>query len=240
MAILLALPCLGVGKTLRLMTFNIYHCGKGMDRVARCIESASPDFACLNEVDRGVKRSGGIDQTAELARRTGMHGTFAKALNLGGGAYGVAILSKEEPVSVDRVPLPGREKRVLLICEFRNCVVATAHLDLHTQNQLKSIGVIRSSLGRYSKPVFFGGDWNATPESATIREIEKSMKILSPVEGVKTFIGGSQKDKPEYVIDYIAAGREYADRLEVVRAYVGDDKTASDHVPVVVELRRRR
>ena len=34
-----------------------------------------------------------------------MHGVFAKAINLTGGEYGIAILSKEEAVATNRVAL---------------------------------------------------------------------------------------------------------------------------------------
>src|SRR5678816_3441002 len=62
-------------KTIRVMTFNI-HVGVGMDkkldlqRIADVINREQPDLVGLQEVDRGVKRTEGKDEIAELAEMT--------------------------------------------------------------------------------------------------------------------------------------------------------------------------
>ena len=124
-----------VPAKVRLVSYNIHHC-RGMDnkvsvaRTAAAIMREKPDFAGLQEVDRNVDRSGFADQPKELARLTGMHATFAKAIPLGErGEYGVAVLSREKPLSVRRTPLPGPEPRVLLLCEFADCWFGSTHLD---------------------------------------------------------------------------------------------------------------
>src|SRR5689334_21677349 len=64
-------------KTLRVMTYNI-HVGVGMDkkldlqRIADVINRERPDLVGLQEVDRGVKRTEGKDEIAELAALTRM------------------------------------------------------------------------------------------------------------------------------------------------------------------------
>jgi endonuclease/exonuclease/phosphatase family metal-dependent hydrolase len=86
-------------KTLRVMTYNI-HVGVGMDkkldlqRIADVINGQHPDLVGLQEVDRGVKRTEGKDEIAELAKLTSMNYTFAHNLDYQGGQYGVAILSR--------------------------------------------------------------------------------------------------------------------------------------------------
>src|SRR5215470_3969068 len=68
-------------KTLRIMTYNI-HVGVGMDkkldlqRIADVINKEKPDLVGLQEVDRGVKRTEGIDEIAELAAMTRMDYAF--------------------------------------------------------------------------------------------------------------------------------------------------------------------
>lgn len=85
--------------TIRVMAYNIFH-GQttlgtiDMDMFGQIIKDENPDLVSLQEVDKGVTRSGGIDETAELSARTGLTGYFAKARNFQGGDYGVAILSK--------------------------------------------------------------------------------------------------------------------------------------------------
>ena len=57
------------------MTYNI-HVGVGMDkkldlqRIADVINAERPDLVGLQEVDRGVKRTEGKDEIAELAKLT--------------------------------------------------------------------------------------------------------------------------------------------------------------------------
>src|SRR5215510_14114482 len=86
-------------RTLRVMTYNI-HVGVGMDkkldlqRIANVINAAQPDLVGLQEVDRGVKRTEGKDEIAELAEMTKMKYAFAPNLDYQGGKYGVAILSR--------------------------------------------------------------------------------------------------------------------------------------------------
>src|SRR5690606_10004922 len=85
--------------TLRVLTYNIFHgeTTRGeidMDLCGQIIKDENPDLVALQEVDKGVERSGRIDQTAELSVRTGLTGYFAKARDFQGGDYGVAILSK--------------------------------------------------------------------------------------------------------------------------------------------------
>ena len=81
------------------MTYNI-HVGVGMDkqldlqRIADVILKEKPDLVGLQEVDRGVKRTQGIDEIVKLAQMTHMEYAFAHNLDFQGGQYGVAILSR--------------------------------------------------------------------------------------------------------------------------------------------------
>src|SRR5215470_13997983 len=94
----LVLFCSGVSpatakRTLRVMTYNI-HVGVGMDkkldlqRIADVINKERPDLVGLQEVDRGVKRTEGKDEIAELAAMTRMDYAFAPNLDFQGGKYG--------------------------------------------------------------------------------------------------------------------------------------------------------
>ena len=106
------MPSLGAAQDIRLMSYNILH-GKGADgqvdipRIAAVISREKPDFVGLQEVDRGVSRSHGLDERAELGRLTGLHPTFASAFPYRGGEYGRAMLSREVPLTVDKIQLDG-------------------------------------------------------------------------------------------------------------------------------------
>lgn len=114
-------------RLLRIGTYNVLH---GIDvrtgtvdlgAAADAIAALRLDVVALQEVDRGLARSGGIDQTLELAERLDAVGVFAPALlgdpgtrweavptaDSGGPAYGVGLLSRLPVRATQRRALPG-------------------------------------------------------------------------------------------------------------------------------------
>src|SRR4029078_683171 len=102
-------------QTLHVMTYNI-HVGVGMDqkldlqRIAGVINAEHPDLVGLQEVDRGVKRTEGKDEIAELAKLTAMNYAFAHNLDYQGGQYGVAILSRFPIKQIDHRKYENRRE----------------------------------------------------------------------------------------------------------------------------------
>ena len=224
--------------SLRIMTYNIQH-GAGMDDVvnldkqATIIENAMPDVVGLQEVDSCVKRSGYLNEAAVLARKLGMYATFGPAIPLSAGKYGVAVLSKEQPLSVRNIPLPGVEKRTMLVCEFQDYVFASTHLDLNEDNRLASADIIIGEAARWEKPFFICGDWNDTPTSALLTKMKKKFQFLNYLNTIRsnyTF----PADNPTSIIDYIAT---YGHIVKSIKSRsVLNEPDASDHRPVVVEI----
>ena len=229
----------------RVMSYNVRHCCGSdqkvdIDRTVAAILREKPDFAGIQELDcRSPKRSGGVDQPAELGRLTGMHATFAAAVPYpNNGGYGVAVLSKEKPLSVVKLPLPGREPRILLLCEFKDFWFGTTHLALQSTNRVKSVEIIRKAVEERSskKPVLLTGDWNASPESDTLVGFKKFMTVLSK-ERRRTFHGFKPyKPGSERCIDYIAVSSSSASGFEVKDSYVVEDTVTSDHFPIVTAV----
>ena len=243
-----AVPVFGY-DSMRIMSFNICHCAthyslsitdEDVQRTASVIAAENPDFVCLQEVDDKTTRSNGIDETARLAELTGMYGTFGKARDYQGGGYGVAILSRQEPLSVSTRTVEGNEARLLLICEFDDYYIATIHFDNNRDLRLASIPTVRDALAALDKPVFISGDWNATPSSETLDAMREFVTIVSPQSGVRTF-GDFEGD--DYVIDYIAVDTKDADMFFVKRGYcvsnVVNGEGSSDHNPVIVDVVKR-
>ncbi len=87
-------------------TFNIKHGAEGLENIAGVISSVSPDIIGLEEVDVGCERSGYADECAELARLAGYdYYAFSRAIRLGSGEYGTAILSRYPIESFEVIPL---------------------------------------------------------------------------------------------------------------------------------------
>ena len=249
-ASIVALPSFASEKydSFTIMSFNICHCATNytlsvtdeeVRRTATLISSVAPDFVCLQEVDDKTTRSNGIDETARIAELTGMHGVFGKARDYQGGGYGVAILSKDEPLSVTTRTVEGNETRLLLICEFADFCVATIHLDNNKTLRLQSIPTIREELAKHSKPVFLTGDWNATPDSDTLALIKEFVAVISPEHGIVT-LNSQIGVRDEYVIDYVAVDSAHREDFYVRRAWCIDNRVngigSSDHDPVVVDV----
>ena len=226
-----------------IMSFNVRHC-RGSDkkldvpRTAAVIAAAKPRFAALQEIDFKAKRSERIDEPAELARLTGMKATFGKTINLQGGEYGVMLLSAEEPISVTKVPLPGKEPRLLLLAEFDDCVVGSTHLSVSTEKErMDSVGLIRDAIARFKKPVFVCGDWNARPDSPVLKEMGKFLALLTPTDQ-NTYHGTAPKllSDPKHCIDYIAVDTAHSKSFRVLERGVVPDTVTSDHKPIFVRI----
>lgn len=224
--------------TLKLMTYNIRN-ANGMDgvcsfqRVANVINNASPDVVAIQEVDSMTNRSGHMYVLAEIAERTQMHAYFAPAIDYDGGKYGVGLLTKQVPVRLQTIPLPGREEaRVLILAEFEDYIYCCTHLSLTQEDRMKSLEIVKSFTASYKKPLFLAGDLNAEPESDFVKELQKDFQILSNPKH-PTY----PAPEPKETIDYITTLKSTANGFAFISAQVLNEPIASDHRPLLVELR---
>ncbi len=170
----------------------VYNIHAGMDaagadniaRVAALVRESGADVALLQEVDRGVRRSRGVDQPAELARLTGMQAAFGKTLDFQGGDYGIAILSRW-PIDGDSLvrlvvepPQPrseGRtEPRGALHATLRSpwgpLEVVNTHIDASRDDrwrrqEMPQVVALATRLLARGGTVLAGGDLNSEPAS---------------------------------------------------------------------------
>ncbi|HEX8336739.1 MAG TPA: endonuclease/exonuclease/phosphatase family protein, partial [Pyrinomonadaceae bacterium] len=161
---------------LKVMSYNI-HVGVGMDkkqdlkRIADVIRGERVDLVGLQEVDRGVERTGRVDEIKELARLTGMDYAFAHNLDYQGGQYGVAVLSRFPILAIDHRRYANRrerERRGFIRVEVevggRRLNFVTTHLDyqwldgrlFETEQLLKALEDVRG-------PLLIVGDFNEEP-----------------------------------------------------------------------------
>ena len=221
----------------KILSYNVRHCA-GMDlvvdydRTAEVIAENQPDVVALQELDSMMGRSGQKYQIEELAMRTNYYPVFGKAIDYDGGGYGVGVLTKEQPLSTKRIPLPGEEPRVLLIVELENYVIACTHLDLEESERLASTPLIIEEAQCWQKPFILAGDWNDYPNSQVLNELQKYFTINSGNE--PTF----PADEPNECIDYVATFNNYS--AKTLESVVIDEKEASDHRPLLVKIQLPR
>ncbi len=107
---------------LRVASWNIQSCRRGLPGIADGIEALGADLVALQEVERGTTAGGGVDQAEFLARAAGFdHCLFLPALWRDGGEYGQALLSRHplRPLLPLALPVPrGAEPRLLGLAQI--------------------------------------------------------------------------------------------------------------------------
>lgn len=230
----------------RVMTWNIHH-GEGTDgrveleRIAEVIKQERADLVLLQEVDKGVPRTGRRDLPAELARLTGLSGVFSNNFHLQGGEYGNALLTRF-PVARWRnhhyQMLRQGEQRGLLqavvTLEARELAVFCTHLDYRPDDaeRLSNVVEIKRLAQEYgAMPLLVGGDFNAAPSSRTAAAMaevfDDGWKLAGQGDGF-TFSSARLRSR----IDFLWVRR--AGPLRLVKAWVVSTP-ASDHLPLVTE-----
>jgi len=226
-------------SVLRVGTYNVCH-GLGLDRrldlqrTAAVLRRLDADVITVQEVDLGCRRSGGIDQAAELARLTGMAWCFAPAIVFQGGLYGHLVLSRLPVLSWQAHALPGEEPRCVLAVDLnwdgqviRFC---GTHLDLDPGQRHLSLPILQQVAERRGVPFVLAGDFNSTPDSAIIRHFATVWQTGGSPDGQATY----PADAPTAQIDHVLAGP--AGCWRTLSTEVVADAVASDHRPVRVEL----
>jgi endonuclease/exonuclease/phosphatase family metal-dependent hydrolase len=267
LSVVLAAACLGPARAapspkrvwLKVMSYNI-HVGVGMDkkqdlgRIAEVIRRYRVDLVGLQEVDRGVERTGRVDEIRELARLTGMDYAFAHNLDYQGGQYGVAVLSRFPILAIDHRRFANRrerERRGFIRVEVevggRRLNFVTTHLDyqwadgrlFETQQLLKALGDVRG-------PLVVTGDFNEEPRGGSYELMLRAgfvdgWRRVCPACAEDPAGGATYPaDKPAKRIDYVfyrGMGEDQPPAKNEDASATVANTLASDHRPLVVGLR---
>lgn len=227
---------------LRVLSWNI-RTGRGMDgkpdldRIAAVIRAADVDLVALQEVDRGTRRSKGVDQPAELARQLpGYTPFFVAAMPYDGGEYGVCLFSRLPVRGTRRIALPTdgkHEPRAAALLEVEWGARMITFVGTHLANeddgmrrvQAKALAAELEKCG----PAVLAGDFNAEPDAESLKELVRDWTLTWPGPAPKTY----PADQPTVAIDHIlvrpAAGAATCERVE--------EAVASDHRPVRAVIR---
>ena len=240
---------------LRIVAYNVGVFSKYLDDstqdVAKMMQELGADAIALCELDSCNRRHGAF-QLEDLARimsdtdEKNWNYRFGSAMNWNGGSYGIGIMSGSDIGDSYVIRLPkgeGHEPRVCVVAETEDYVIAAVHLDHKNEDvRTEQARILTDELkGRYgssSKPVFLCGDFNAVPDSPTLRELSEDWTVLS--ETAPTYPAKS----PRVCIDYIMALNNRA-VCEVLKTNVctelesADVREASDHLPVFADVKLR-
>jgi len=241
----------GNSSGLHILCYNIHHANPpskpdfiDVAAIAKVIKQQAPDLVALQEVDVYTNRSGKtLHEAQEIARLSDMpYYYFAKAIDHDGGDYGVAILSKLPMSEMKNTPLPTADgtngehrtlaTAVITVSNGKKIVFACTHLDAQRPdtNRLLQINKIVEVLNKEKLPLVIAADFNSTPSSRIINQLDKYFTRSCLVNCGFTI----PVNNPRNTIDFVAYKPSAA--FTVAEHKIVDEKYASDHLPVSVVL----
>jgi endonuclease/exonuclease/phosphatase family metal-dependent hydrolase len=236
-----------------------------LERIAKVIVAAKPDVVALQAVDEKANRSGGVDQTAELGRLTGLKGMFSRAIDNDGGGYGNSVLTNLPVRSQETVMLKLytdsqpelAEQRAVQVVELggkdaAELLILCTSLDYRqgSVERMKSALTINELIKkRGNTPAILAGTLNIGPGHEALRELAKEWKIAGVnQEGMRIAAVGEGDNRkfrdlrtypsiePRYGVNSVMCRPAASWSIEDLR--VINEPVASNHRPMLVILRR--
>ena len=235
-------------KNMRIMSYNIHH-GRGTDdrvdlaRIAKLINDWSPDLVALQEVDNSTSRSNFMNQTDTLALKTKMFSIFGKNIDVFGGEYGNAVLSRYPIIHSENRKLPrigNSEQRGLLAIWIQLkdkddlTVFISTHFDHRVKNaeRLKSVEKIKFWIDRgdFGNDLIIAGDLNDTPSSKIILTMNTFCDGTNQSDKYKTY----PSENPTSQLDYIYTCKK--GKYKIDSYHVINSPVFSDHLPIICDI----
>ena len=227
---------------LRVVSYNIHHAeGKDgkldLERIAAVVKETHPDIVCLQEVDRGLPRTGSIDMPARFADVLGMTAVFEANYRFDGGEYGNCTLTALPIVAHENFALPGTAGneprgvlRVTIALDETSIDVFNTHWAL-TREERALQGEALLTHVRDGVPALLAGDFNERAQGAGVRTVQTHFEnTLGDGDDASSALASEMGIDHIFVspgIAAVASGAHHSDTSAV----------ASDHVPYVAVLR---
>nr|WP_020468888.1 endonuclease/exonuclease/phosphatase family protein [Zavarzinella formosa] len=170
-----------------------------------------------------------------------MNVEFAKAIDLQGGGYGLAMLSRFPIKEVKTHKLPGKagqEARIVMratVVPDEGEAITFLNTDLQHDDgatRERQVATINELFGNEDGPLILAGDFNAEPNSEPVKALAKRWTFVTEPGGKGLLT--SPSDTPTEQIDYVL----FRGKFKAVEVKVIDEKIASDHRPVLAVVRR--
>jgi len=237
-------------NNLRIITYNIHRCIGGdrkisPERISAVISVHQPDVVALQEVDYGQVRPALYDQAAIIAERLNFEAVWIERERCGN-----AILSRYpmNMVKAGGLHRPRRwhtlARRGALWVEIEafgaRIQVINTHLGLTPASRLNQARVLAGPEWLNSPdcrpPVILCGDFNTQPGSAVFKLLEGRLRYIEALkvngQNEKTW----PSSHPMLSYDHMFISSDLAvDEVKVPAD--GVVRTASDHLPLFVQLR---
>jgi endonuclease/exonuclease/phosphatase family metal-dependent hydrolase len=222
-------------QTIRVATWNIHSARSApLAQIADDIRQTGADVIALQEVDRHARRTGSVDQAVTLAAMLEFHYAYAASVQLGGGDYGLAVLSRWPLTDVVRHrvgPAGDGEPRIILevvVCALgRRLRLLNHHADTSPAARQQNLAGLNDVVrARNGDPTIVLGDFNSRPDDHGIRALLDS-GFVDPAAGPDTPTNGEGR------IDYLLVDRSLAEAVQDSRVW---KSSRSDHDALVAAL----
>jgi endonuclease/exonuclease/phosphatase family metal-dependent hydrolase len=222
----------------RVMTYNVRSLRDGLPGVAAVIRACEPDVVCVQEAPRFLRwRS----KCAALAREAGLYvvtgGRTAGAMLLLGSAR--TRVRHREDALLKRTKGLHQRGLAMAVLEIAGATfrAASMHLSLDPAERMRQVDEVAGHLRRLdAEHTVLAGDVNEPPDRLRWRALTGLLRdayVLAPWGGEATYPAGAPAERIDGI--FVSPG------VEVVRCGVPQDvpglATASDHLPVLADLR---
>ena len=216
-------------EPLRVASYNVHRVRGDLEEVAQVLRACRADVVAIQEPPRGLSGRGRLRR---LAGAAGLAVVVA-----GGGARTTALLARPDIAAVRRYSLRlpwrlPRTRRGLAVADFAGIRVVAVHLSLSLAERSRHL--IRLLLVVRTAPTgcVLAGDLNEEPGGPTWRRLGLHLHDLTAGSG-PTFPAAEPRSRIDAVLGT-------NDMVGSQAQTVHDDvaRRASDHLPVVVEVRR--
>ncbi len=230
---------------LKAMTYNIlsgHNLARdlNLEHAASVIRMVQPDFVTLNEVRSHTEDIGPVNQADELGRLTGYYPIFARAIDILGGEYGNAFLSRLPVLETEIIHIPDPaertgnyfyEHRCILRCVLlagkQKITIFSTHFGLAPSEQENAVQTMLALIEKETNPVLVMGDLNAEPAANEMQPLFAAMHDAAEGSGILTF----PSDEPRIKIDHILCSSHWQ-----VLDVCSMDTQESDHRPLIAAL----
>ncbi len=218
------------------------------ERFAEAIKEMGLDICALNEVrDIPGDDEHKWNQTGKaIAEQLGYNYVFGKAIDIPGGGYGNALVTRYPILNVRTVPMriapenrdPNSvarwyEDRVLMIVDLdvegKTVTVMVTHFGLNDDEHVLAVKIVRQEAEKINNPIIFMGDLNITEDTRHYAALcEFLTDSIAVAQGeVKSF----PADAPDRRIDFLFTKGEIKALESRVPSIV-----VSDHRPFVATV----
>ncbi|MEV4261937.1 endonuclease/exonuclease/phosphatase family protein [Kribbella sp. NPDC049584] len=223
---------------LRVLSYNVHRWGDDRTALARVVKACAPDVMLVQEAPTwfGTRR-----KRREMAATFGLRYVAASARNailVADGIHLTGIRGRRirrpfvrRRLNLVATQLPGGAVGGVLLLGSTRLAVVVCHLGLHPRGRVHEIAQVLALCRSFGTPYLLAGDINEEPDGPVWKHLAE--------EGLLDLNAGPTFDSttPHKRIDAAELSPQLNGRLRHIPATREDLSAASDHLPLLVELK---